>query len=249
MKITLFTLARNTGHRLEEWIHFHNKIGVDEFLIHLDYPTDDSEERLKSLQKIYNVSYEVLPKDGNYYDGDLSKWEEEHGSLHPIMSTLIPRQLKAANKALDFLKLKYKGVDHWTAFHDVDEFLVPQKEMSLKNIVKKYQGFYDRIVAYDYRFDQPSDLFGSYLENSTIRRPVTNIVSHWPTRKSLVKTRYCGKIKCQHDMDQSPYLIIDDELKLNHYREEASFPKESYFIEDMRALEILKSQVTEVPIY
>ncbi|SHM43497.1 Glycosyl transferase family 2 [Chitinophaga jiangningensis] len=246
MTITLFTITRNTAHRLEEWIAFHSSIGIDEIIIYLDHPTDNSIQLLQKLQHQYNITYKVLPPDGAYLDGrfgsEYIKWLQEHGN--PLENAPhIKRQFNAIKTILSSLKVKYEGQNHWTAFIDVDEFLVPQKTTKIKEIIEKYQRFYSRIVAFDYRFELPKDIFIPFIEQCTIRRPVTQMTEHWPTRKSIIRTTYHTEIKCLHDLDQSPYLIIDDELKLYHYREQASFPADTYFIEDRRAL-ILKQQLT-----
>lgn len=247
MKLTLLTQTRNTGYRLEEWIRFHEMVGVDHFMIYLDNSEDNSVDILKSLSKYYNITFVELPGNGPYFEGldngrfgkEYKKWYAEHGTSL-LNAPHLERQLNSLNAGMKFLKEKFASQRHWTAFLDVDEYLVPQKKDNLKDVIEPYSSYYRRIIAFDYRFRIPADPFKPIIPQTHIRRPVSNAIKDWPTRKSIIRTCFGMEMKCLHDMDMSPYLMIDDELKMYHYRVHETFSDDSYFVDDRRAIELLE---------
>ncbi len=109
--LAVCAIAKNEGQYFKEWIEWHQGQGVDKFYIYDNESTDNTKEVLKPYIESGLVEY-------TYFPG-------------------YRMQLAAYDDCLDRFRLECR----WIAFIDLDEFIVPVKDNSIPEFLKKFEGY------------------------------------------------------------------------------------------------------------
>lgn len=117
MKLAICTIQRDRAQWLPEWVAFHYSVGFTKFYIYLHNCMDNSEETVRKLMKIYNISCNVIPAE-----------------------TDRP-QLVAYNHAYQ----NFGDEFDWMAFIDGDEFLFSPKYKNISDAIDFFN--YEKISA------------------------------------------------------------------------------------------------------
>lgn len=111
MEFILVAIAKNEAPFIKEWVAYHRWVcGFDTVLIYENDSSDESKDVLSELSKI-----------------GLCNWIEWPRSEHN------PPQTTAYADALN----RFRNVDGWMCFLDIDEFLVLKKHKSIKDFLSK----------------------------------------------------------------------------------------------------------------
>ena len=219
---TIVTQIRNEEKRLIDWLEYHKNIGVDEFLIYLDNSDDNSEKILNDNKEKYNIIIDYAKQIGNYIDGENPN---NYGK-----SSAYLRINESATRSIIYLKEKYKNVEHWTLFVEVDEFINLQKVKNLQELIEKTNKNTKRIYmsSYDYKcpFDLDSDIsvyhqtYMRWSEKTRQEGVVNGKKGYFKNRgKSMIKTNLTKPhVVNIHVIDDGDYEILDKYVRLNHYR-------------------------------
>jgi hypothetical protein len=113
-ELTIATMFRNAAPFLKEWVEYHHMVGVDHFWLYNDESTDNWEEILKPYidQGLVEVFHWPAPKPN---------WG--------------PGQHKAFE---DGIKRARETKTTWIALIDIDEFILPMQERTIKECLKKH---------------------------------------------------------------------------------------------------------------
>ena len=109
--LTICAIAKNEGAYFKEWIDWHRDLGVEKFYIYDNDSTDDTKVVLKPYIESGIVEY------------------------HFISGT--KKQLPAYDDCL----AKYRLEARWIAVIDLDEFIVPIKDKSIPDFLKRFEDF------------------------------------------------------------------------------------------------------------
>ena len=120
--LCICAIFKNESRFLSEWIDYHLMVGVEEFYL---YNNESQDDYMKVLSPYINRGIVRL-----------TQWPSQEEGKDYISYT-FSTQIGAYN---DCLKKK-RGRSKWIAFIDVDEFIVPVKEESITEVLKKE--FYD----------------------------------------------------------------------------------------------------------
>ncbi|QRR01153.1 glycosyltransferase family 92 protein [Dyadobacter sandarakinus] len=202
--VSVCCIVKDENNYLEEWIRYHQKIGVSNFYIYDNGSKIPVRETIKELNLDRVVAVIDIPGKNKH--------------------------VKAYQHCLD----KFGSYSQWIAFIDVDEFIVPKtNEGSLVQFLKNYEDFGGLGVSWLIfgsagHIQKPA---GSQLRNFTKRSdlnflPNTHI-------KSIVQPRFvasafkshCFKYKPGYDCVNEHQKVIDgattepsvDTIQLNHY--------------------------------
>lgn len=125
-KYTLSVCAffKNEGEYLKEWVEYHRLIGVDHFYLYNHSSLDHSSEVLAPYIQRGIVSLIYWPN-----------FLPEHLAKDPTTFALSTRLPAYENGA------KYAALNEteWLILLEVDEFIVPVVDRSIKNVLKKYE--------------------------------------------------------------------------------------------------------------
>ena len=109
--LAVCAIAKNEGPYFKEWIEWHQKQGVEKFYIYDNESTDCTKEVLAPFIESGLVEYIYFPG--------------------------YRRQLAAYDDCLE----KYRFDARWIAFIDLDELIVPVKDKSIPDFLKRFEGF------------------------------------------------------------------------------------------------------------
>ena len=109
--LAVCAIAKNEGPYFKEWIEWHRKQGVEKFYIYDNESTDCTKEVLAPYIESGLVEY-------CYFPG-------------------YRKQLAAYDDCLE----KYRWDTRWIAFIDLDEFIVPIKDKTIPDFLRKFEGF------------------------------------------------------------------------------------------------------------
>ncbi len=109
--LAVCALAKNEGPYFKEWIEWYRKMGVEKFYIYDNESTDNTYEILEPYIKSGLVDYE-------YIEG-------------------FSKQLFIYDKCLE----EHRFDARWIAIVDLDEFIVPIKDKSIPDFLKKMENF------------------------------------------------------------------------------------------------------------
>ena len=109
--LSVCAIAKNEGPYFKEWIEWHLKQGVEKFYIYDNESSDDTKSILMPYVKSGIVDY-------TYWEG--------HG-----------RQLAAYDDCLENNRFSSR----WIAFIDLDEFIVPIKDISIPEFLARFESF------------------------------------------------------------------------------------------------------------
>lgn len=116
--LSICAIFKNEGLSLKEWIEYYILLGVDHFYLYNNLSTDDYQEILKPY-----IDKGIV---------DLIEW-----AIPP------PSQFAAYEDCFN----AHRQDSKWIAFIDLDEFICPYYELSIKDWVKKYEK-YPSVVIY-----------------------------------------------------------------------------------------------------
>ncbi|MCL1938347.1 MAG: glycosyltransferase family 92 protein [Candidatus Azobacteroides sp.] len=109
--LAICTIAKNEAPYFEEWIEWHRKQGVEKFYIYDNESSDNTKEVLAPYVKSGLVEYVFWPG--------------------------MKRQLTAYDDCLD----KHRLDARWIAVIDMDEFIVPIKDRTIPEFLKRFENF------------------------------------------------------------------------------------------------------------
>ena len=109
--LAVCAIAKNEGPYFKEWIEWHQKQGVEKFYVYDNESTDCTKEVLAPFIESGLVEYIYFPG--------------------------YRRQLAAYDDCLE----KYRFDARWIAFIDLDELIVPVKDKSIPDFLKRFEGF------------------------------------------------------------------------------------------------------------
>ncbi len=115
-EISVCAIFRDEASILKEWIEFHKLIGVEHFYLYNNNSVDGFREILAPYIKNEIVSLIEWPLSYSTRE----EWRYVQGAAYR----------NCAQRSL--------GKTKWLAYIDVDEFIVPVKEYSLKHLLRKY---------------------------------------------------------------------------------------------------------------
>jgi len=138
MNIGLSTMTKNQGTRLSEWVTYHNKLGINKFIIFLDYNTDDS---FKVLSEIKNIDIDI------YLTSNITHTSESW--------------INRSHEMYNFVLKNYSTLD-WICFIEVDEFIIPQKDVNFKSFLWELNSECLYINSWDLKgsFDESKPILG-----------------------------------------------------------------------------------------
>jgi hypothetical protein len=178
-KIALVCIAKNEDLYLQEWIDYHLKLGFDD--IHI-FQNDWRFENKKLNDRVHF----------HIYDG--KSHTDYNKSTEPLWVKNI--QTKCY---VDFAK-KYYTEYEWSAFFDVDEYLVLKKTNNVKDFISSYDSYECVIVNWA--------MFGD-----------NNLKSFDENNNSTLK-RFTKRKKNLHDQFKSICKLKPDMLHNNHWNTE-----------------------------
>ena len=109
--LTVCAIAKNEGAYFEEWIEWHKNLGVEKFYIYDNESTDNTKEVLKPYIESGLVEYRFFPG-------------------HRM-------QLAAYDDWFE----NYRLEANWLAVIDLDEFIVPKKDQTIPEFLKRFEDF------------------------------------------------------------------------------------------------------------
>jgi hypothetical protein len=135
----LATMTKNQGGRLKEWINYHYNLGVNKFIIFLDYCSDDSQ---LILSEIENIDIDI------FLTSDIDN--------SPLESWVL-----RSHNMYNFVLTKYSNLD-WISFIEVDEFIYPQKNIDFKSFLEGLDSECLYINSWDFKgdFDESIPILG-----------------------------------------------------------------------------------------
>lgn len=109
--LAVCAIAKDEGPYFKEWIDWHLKMGVEKFYIYDNESTDSTKEVLKPYIDAGIVDYRYFPG--------------------------YRMQIAAYDDCLE----KHRYDARWIAFIDLDEFIVPLKDQSVPEFLKRFEDF------------------------------------------------------------------------------------------------------------
>lgn len=109
--LAVCAIAKNEGPYFKEWIEWHREQGVEKFYVYDNESTDCTKEVLQPYIESGLVEY-------TYFPG-------------------YRKQLAAYDDCLERFRLDAR----WIAFIDLDEFIVPVKDRTVPEFLKRFEGF------------------------------------------------------------------------------------------------------------
>jgi len=109
--LAVCAIAKNEGAYFQEWIEWHKKMGVEKFYIYDNESTDNTKEILAPYIASGLVEYTFFPG--------------------------TQRQLPAYDDCLE----KHRLDTRWIAIIDLDEFIVPIKDLSIPEFLQRFEEF------------------------------------------------------------------------------------------------------------
>lgn len=183
--ITVSSMFRDEALYLEEWIEYHKAIGVDHFRLY----NNGSRDNFMTVLSPYIESglVQVVP-----WQNEIIK---DKSSLYCYK--FIDHQVEALKDAIT----KIEGRAEWLAFIDIDEFIVPMKQLSLKRCLKRYFSQADAVYLNWRNFGTS----GQYLNNGKkLLKSLISCSSKNHARNRIGKTIFrVKKIKPQQIINTS----------------------------------------------
>lgn len=107
--LAICAIVRNEGSYVKEWLSFHKFAGVEKFLIYDNGSTDGTRQEIED-------------------------WNLVHGGVTVISWPGFGQQ----NAAYEHAIKNYRDMATWCAFIDCDEFLVPQGDFSIEDVLRYF---------------------------------------------------------------------------------------------------------------
>jgi len=109
--LAICAIAKNEGAYFQEWIEWHKKMGVEKFYIYDNESTDNTKEILEPYIKSGLVDYTFFPGQ--------------------------EQQIPAYDDCLE----KHRLNASWLAIIDLDEFIVPIKDLTIPEFLQRFEAF------------------------------------------------------------------------------------------------------------
>ena len=109
--LAICAIAKNEGPYFKEWIEWHRKMGVEKFYIYDNESTDNTREILQPYIDSGIVDY-------TYYPG-------------------YRKQIAAYDDCMT----RHRDDSRWIAFIDLDEFIVPEKDKSIREFLTRFEAY------------------------------------------------------------------------------------------------------------
>ena len=196
--IGLATMTQNQGNLLEEWILYHYKHGIEQYIIFLDKCSDNSKEILEVIKNKYAIKID-------YYLTEQCKCIPKIMEVHWV---------NRSRKVYDYVLKHYSYLD-WVAFIEVDEFIIPQeKNLLLCDFLKTLNTKCLYINSWDFKgpFDFNKKILGQCYLNWTDSHRFNNGY-RW-RGKSIIKPNEFIKCIDAHHF-QMKDLNVSTEFKNN----------------------------------
>lgn len=191
MTIGLSTMTKNQGTRLFEWVTYHNKLGINKFIIFLDYATDDS---FKILSDIKNIDIDI------YLTSDITHVSESW--------------ISRSHEMYNFTLKNYSYLD-WICFLEVDEFIFPQKEIKFFDYLMSLNSDCLYINSWDFKggFDESRPILG---QSNLVWTDEQRFNSDYKWRgKSMIKPKnFISCVDAHHFMKNDG--TVSSEFKVPH---------------------------------
>lgn len=204
--LSVCAVFKNEAKFLKEWIEYHQLIGIDHFYL---YNVASKDRSISVLQPYIKKGLVTLI---NWYD--LPSREKDDSTW--ALALQIPAYEHAS---------KYKAVKDtkWLIFLEVDEFLVPQGEGKISDLLEKYEEYPGIVLKSD------------YFDASTITVPPPKLLIQAVTltgstdqslersvEKTILKPELCEAFtwppyKCRFKGEQTAVQVSRAELRINRY--------------------------------
>jgi len=218
-KIGIMTHFKNENEYLLPWIYYYDKMGIDYFFI-----------------------YNNNPKNKDYYDivkekyGDrviLCKWG------FPFELNLWPSGRSQMAAFTHCLK-KYRNMK-WIGFFDLDEYVVPLKDLTIKNFLDKFNVENISTIAIECMWFGCGR--GIECDNTNFLEKLTFCKGETEKRRDKEERRMRVNAKCFHNPRNAivignhkvvefkgEYLCMDDkEIRFNHYFTLSKWGRDRFF--------------------
>ena len=196
--ISLSTMTKNQSKRLEEWILYHNNIGINHFIIFLDSCTDNSKHVLINIQENYNIKIDI-------YEVEL---------MNPNYSNL--HWINRSHKMYDFTLNKYKDFSDWIVFIEVDEFILNyNNNIKFDEFLKNLKSKCLYINSWDFKgpFDENNKILGQSYMCWTDTHRFSNEYKY--RGKSIIQPKFWNKCIDAHHFRMIDNIIPNNEFKNN----------------------------------
>lgn len=202
--LAICAIAKNEGPYFNEWIEWHKKMGVEKFYIYDNESTDNTKEIIDPYVTSGLVEYVYFPGKR--------------------------QQLLAYDDCLERHRLDV----HWIAVIDLDEFIVPQKDNTIPDFLKRFESYpaveinwlvygsggakektegnvMDRFKYHSY----PNHVSNRHVKSIVNPRRVFSFIGcHEVARMSGRTVDSHGEIVKKHFRDREPQ---QDVIRINHY--------------------------------
>lgn len=202
--LTVCAIAKNEGPYFTEWINWHHKQGVEKFYIYDNESTDNTKEILAPFIESGLVEYIFFPG--------------------------LKQQLIAYDDCL----AKHRLDARWIAVIDLDEFIIPVKDKSIPDFLKRFENFPAVEINWliygsgGEKEKKPGNIMDRFkyhsLPNHELNRHVKSIVNprrvfsfigcHEVARINGEAADGNGNVIEKHFRDREP---IHDVIRINHY--------------------------------
>lgn len=209
VNLSLFTVTRDSGCRIKEWLAFHYIVGVQRFIICLHKCQDDTEAQIKSLP---------------FYD-------PETIIIHTINNQIDLPQMGVYDNIIK----NYAYSTRWALILDDDEFFFSPENDDLNYLLKRYEA-YGGVTANWQWFGSNNHVLrpkGLVIEAYT-KRARDDYSMHWGC-KSIIQPKRWIKSISPHRFETSPCCVNEyfqpvcghwrngtpcsvEVLRVNHYK-------------------------------
>lgn len=148
MKIVLANQFKNEGSRIVEWLSYYRDRGITNFILCNDHSTDDSIDKIKSVESINCLIIDSSQPKSKYHN---SKDTESYSG-----DCSVAISISNNFKKIKELTLKVFGNEVILGFFDVDEFLIGKTKNLSEEIINATNNFLMVSVC---SFEVDSDLF------------------------------------------------------------------------------------------
>jgi len=220
-KIGMMTLFKDENDILLNWIDYYSNLGVDYFFIYNNNP--DNKNNYIEITTKYRHRVKYIDWGFPYH---LEKWPSGKAQLAAMMHSLY----------------KYRNMS-WIGYFDLDEYIIPLKNKSIKNFIDEIEKKYKNIASIglecmwfgcgrkakynEKNFLQKLTLCKGQTEKKLLKysdkTPVYSKCFHNPKNVILVNVHF--PITTNYE-----YIIIDPSIiRFNHYFTLSKFGKERIF--------------------
>lgn len=231
MSHTIVTMSRGDALRIIDWLRYHVNLGFDRFHIILDAPIDDTERLIAQLDLPAEITTDVRPPSGEYYDGmspaarwaRVKEWRIERADEIralglPASDALAMRQYLYFPDVL----AQFQGPgDGWVALIDVDEYIAISADRKITDLTSAASQPRLRFLNFNVSMEGWNP--GMPVWKQTMRWARRDIQAYgkgWQSRvKSIVRNDSLLPLSSVHPISVGPFELVDESVaRLLHYR-------------------------------